>query len=541
MSTVLPWFFSILSGLLLGLCYPPWGWGDLVWVALAPLAWAVWMVPPARNRPWLRTAGLGYASGTVFFAVSAFWLTTLTWPGYVLLVLYFGLYFAAWTLFAHLLVRNLTQGSSPVWLGSLHNLRVCGLGAVGWVALEWLRGVIFPAFGWNGLGIAQHHNIALIQIADITGVGGVSFLLAMANLMLAATLKRLALEIGRGARRPHYDFALTIALIALAWTYGVRQLFHPEPPSESLTFAAVQGNIPQNVRNDPQFELSVLEIYEKQTLTAIAMQPDLILWPESSTPSPLLGNQFTLDLVRGLAGQYAGDLLLGTVHWGKDGDYNSIALLTSQGKEVQLYHKIHLVPFGEYVPLREEFPLIAHIVGDLVPADFDPGREFTLLEMQALPIKLGPLICFEDTVGDLARRFALIGAQAFVVVTNDGWFLKSSGSLQHLHNSVFRCVENKIPMIRSANTGVTCAIDRLGVVREVLRDQSGSTFLQGVLFSKIRVPNNPQPTFYARHGDVFSLACLGLSTLSVIAIFLQILKNKKSPCPNEPEPKISTP
>jgi apolipoprotein N-acyltransferase len=540
MSRVLPWLLAVLSGVLLGLCYPPWGWGDLVWVALSPLVWAVWFGRSAGGGGW-RAAGLGYACGVVFFAMSAFWLTTLTWPGYGLLVVYFGVYFAVWAIFAHLLGGIQRPDGAAEWLSSLHNLRVCGLGAAAWVALEWLRGVIFPAFGWNGLGIAQHANIALIQIADLTGVGGVSFLVAMTNLMLAATLKRLLLELGRGARRPHYDFALTIALIALAWTYGVRQIFRPEPASDPLPFAAVQGNIPQNVRNDPQFELEVLEIYKTQTLAAIAMQPDLILWPEASTPSPLLGNQLTWDLVRGLADQHAGDFLLGTVHWGREGDYNSIALLTSHGKEAQLYHKMHLVPFGEYVPLREEFPLIAHLVGKLVPSDFDPGKEFTLLELEAKPVKLGPLICFEDTLGDLARRFALLGAQAFVVVTNDGWFLESAGSLQHLHNAVFRCIENKIPMIRSANTGVTCAIDRLGVVRETLRDPSGSTFLRGILFSKISVPKNPTPTFYARYGEVFSFVCIGLSLLAAARFSLPFLKNKKSPCPNESETKPSAP
>ncbi|MFM8716101.1 MAG: apolipoprotein N-acyltransferase [Spartobacteria bacterium] len=539
MSCVLPWVLAVLSGGLLGLCYPPFGLGDLCWVALTPLVWAVWFCPAATRRDWLRTAGLGYACGLVFFAMSAHWLTTLTWPGYLLLVLYFAFYFAAWTLFARALVPHPSQ-AEECWLGSIYNLRVCVLGASGWVALEWLRGVIFPAFGWNGLGIALHGNIALIQIADITGVGGISFLVAMTNLMLVATVKRLLLEIKRGARRAHYDFAVTIALVALTWTYGVRKLFTPEPPSDPLSFAAVQPNIPQNVRNDPGFEIQVLETLKTQTLPAIAMAPDLILWPESSTPSPLLGNQFTWDLVRGLAEQHTGDFLIGTTHFGSDGDYNSIALLTKQGKEAQLHHKIHLVPFGEYVPLREEFPLLAKIVGDLVPSDFDAGKEFTLLELQSKPVKLGPLVCFEDTVPDLARQFALLGAQSFVVVTNDGWFLQSAGSQQHLNNAIFRCVENKIPMIRAANTGVTCAIDRLGVVREVLRDPAGSTFLQGVLFSKINAPTSPEPTFFARHGEVFSISCLIVSLLSLAVSLIRMRKNSKSSCSNPSETKTST-
>lgn len=535
----LPWILAILSGILLGLCYPPYGLGDLCWLAMIPLAWAIWFCPPAKKRDWKWAAGLGYTSGVVFFAISAHWLTTLTWPGYILLVFYFALYFAAWTLWAKVLTASGTDGES--WLGSLHNLRVCLLGSAGWVALEWLRGIVFPAFGWNGLGIAQHANVALIQIADITGVGGISFLVVMVNLMLAATVKRLLLELKRGARRAHYDFALTIGMVALAWTYGVRQLFTPEPPSEPLDFAAVQPNIPQHLRNDPAHERNILEDLKNQTLPAIAMSPDLILWPESATPSPLLGNQLTWDIVRGLAEQHEGDFLLGTAHWGNDGDYNSIALLTHRGKKAQLHHKMHLVPFGEYVPLREEFPILAKIVGDLVPDDFDAGKEFTLLELQSKPFKLGPLVCFEDTVADLARRFALLGAQCFVVVTNDGWFLKSAGSQQHLNNAVFRCVENKIPMIRAANTGVSCAIDRLGVVRERLGDATGNTFLQGILFSKIKVPLAPGTTFFARYGEVFSIFCFGISLLTLAFSLNQIRKNKKSSCSNPPETKTSAP
>lgn len=539
MSRALPWLLALLSGFLLGLSYPPFGLGDLCWVALIPLVWALWFCPSAKRRDWLRTAGLGYTSGLVFFAMSAYWLTSLTWPGYVLLVFYFAIYFAAWALFAKTLIAGTT--SQDCWLGSLHNLHRCILASCAWVTLEYLRGIIFPAFGWNGLGITQHANIALIQIADITGIGGISFLIAMTNLMLAATIKRLQLELRRGARRPHYDFAITIALVALAWTYGVRQLFRAEPASEPLSFAAVQGNVPQNIRNDPDFEIQVLETLKNQTLQAIAMSPDLILWPESSTPSPLLGNQFTWDLVRGLAEQSTSDFLIGTTHWGSGGDYNSIALLTKQGKEAQLYHKIHLVPFGEYVPLRKEFPLLAKIVGDLVPDDFDAGKEFTVLELHAKPIKLGPLVCFEDTVADLARNFVLLGAQTFAVVTNDGWFLKSAGSVQHLHNAIFRCVENKIPMIRATNSGVTCAIDRFGVVREVLRDASGSTFIQGVLFSKIAVPTSPQPTFFTRYGEIFSISCLVISLLALPISLIQMRKNKKSSCSIHPETKTSAP
>ena len=573
-----PWAYALVSGGLLALCYPGFEMGAFCWVALIPLVCAVWFSAPVSRREPLRVAGLGFVFGLAFFSVSSFWLTSLTGPGYALLVIYFALYPAVWTLFLRALAN---RGDDTRWLSSLHNLRVCAMGAAGWVALEWLRGVIFPAFGWNGLGIALYKNTPMIQIADITGVGGISFLVAMINLMAVATVKRLALEVGRGARRPHYDFGLTVALVAVVWGYGIRQIIllpKKGPDANSLSFAAVQANIPQATRNDPKFESTVLELYEKHTSTAAAMRPDLILWSESATPSPLFNDQRTWDIVSKLAEAFDGDLLTGTVFLSDHGDYNTIALLTDHAQKAQMYHKMHLVPFGEYVPLRQAFPFFAWVVGDLVPGDFDAGREPVVLELSARPehrivesvkgdnstgsaeapsplpitgaqvggsaasfppVKLGPLICFEDTVGELARQFTLRGAQAFVVVTNDGWFLKSAGSQQHLANAIFRCAENKLPMIRAANTGVTCSVNRFGAVKQILQNESGDTHIEGVLFGDLAVTKPAAPTFYTRFGEVFSLLCLAISAATGAVFLLQIVKNKNSSCPESSEKKIS--
>lgn len=528
MSRLWPWVFALLSGIALGMCYPPVEWGNLCWVALMPLATAVWFSLPASRLEWLRLGTLGYICGLGYFSLGSFWLTTLTVPGWILLVLYFSFYPAMWTLFLGAIAKshNVDKRGRPVWLSSLYNLRICALGAAAWVSIEWLRGVIFPSFGWNGLGVALKENIPLIQITDITGVGGLSFLVAMVNLMTVATVKRLTLEIGRGARRPHYDFAMTIALVALVWVYGIRQVLAPQADPIEMTFAAVQANVPQEIRNNPALESDVLDIYKKHTETAAAANPDLILWPESATPRPIFNDQRTWDTVSHLTTLHQGDLLLGTVTFTEQGAFNSIVLLTKSGHEAQVYNKIHLVPFGEYVPLRKAFPLFAWIVGDLVPDDFDSGICPNLLEMNAKPVKLAPLICFEDTVGSLARQFVSLGAQMFVVVTNDGWFLESAGSQQHLSNAVFRCAENKIPMIRAANTGITCVVDRFGAVHEKLQSEDGNTFIEGVLFGKVSVPLKPTMTFYARYGEFFSLFCLGISCAAGCFFIFKTIKRK---------------
>ncbi len=510
-----------------------------MWVALTPLVVGVWLSEPAPRRNGLRLFGLGFVCGVGYFGGSLSWLSTLTIPGWILLSLYVAVYPAVWTVFLGTVARPVGDDAKgrPVWLSSLHNLRVCALGAAAWVALEWLRGIVFTGFGWNGLGVALNKNIPLIQITDLTGVGGLSFLVVMANLMAVATVKRLRLEIGRGARRPHYDFAITVALIVLAWSYGLRQMFAPPPESTPLTIAAVQANVPQTVRNDPAQDTEVMDRYRKHTETAIAMGPDLILWPESATPRPLFNDQQMWDFVKGLATSHAGDFLLGTVHYSEVGDFNSVVLLTDGSRSAQMQHKMHLVPFGEYVPLRQAFPLFAWVVGDLVPDDFDPGPYPEVLEMKARAIRLGPLVCFEDTLGNLAREFVLRGAQVFAVVTNDGWFLESAGSRQHLENAIFRCAENKVPMIRAANTGVTAVIDRFGIVREELRDESGSTFIEGVLFSKVDVPNTITPTFYARNGELFSFLCIAVTAPWAFIVFLRSRRRKDSACPQPSETK----
>jgi apolipoprotein N-acyltransferase len=520
-----PWLCAILSGALLTLCYPPANLGGLSWFALTPLVCALWFSDPWRNYDGLRSFLLGYAAGLVYMLGSLHWLITVTVAGWFALCLFLGVYTAFWALFVGTVAkpRQSSLKTRSVWLNSWNNLCIAGLSAAAWTALEWLRGIVFTGFGWNGLGIALHQNVALIQVCDITGVGGLSFLVAMVNMMVVITLKRLKMEIGRDKLRPHYDFNLTVALVALVFGYGARQLFRPAPPAESLSIAAVQANVPVTEKRDPEHEQRILDLHTRLTETALAIKPDLLIWPEAATPLPLFSDQHNWDVVRGLAEKHNGDFLLGTVHFDQSGDYNSAVLLTEKAKNAQIYNKIHLVPFGEYVPLRDSFPLFAWIVGDLVPDDFDSGNEPVILKMSKKPVKIGPLICFEDTLGDLTRQFALRGAQVFVTMTNDGWFLRSAGSQQHTFHSLFRCAETKLPMVRAANTGVSCVIDRFGRIVNRLQNDKGSTFIEGVLFAQLDVPKDPKKTFYTRNGEVFSLACLAAT---VAACAYRLLRRK---------------
>jgi apolipoprotein N-acyltransferase len=216
------------------------------------------------------------------------------------------------------------------------------------------------------------------------------------------------------------------------------------------------------------------------------------------------------------------DLLLGTID-DENGDvYNAALLVSDGGERVQVYRKLHLVPFGEYVPGRHRVPLLARIVGDQVPGDFKAGKEYTVFALTTGDVQVAPLICFEDTIGELTRQFVLPsetnpGANLLVDITNDGWFLHSAGSHQHLANAIFRCVETRRPMVRAANTGVTCFINQFGRVTQMLRDETGSTFTEGVLTGEIKVPTEHELTFYTRHGELFAKFCAVITLLAILA------------------------
>jgi apolipoprotein N-acyltransferase len=190
---------------------------------------------------------------------------------------------------------------------------------------------------------------------------------------------------------------------------------------------------------------------------------------------------------------------------------------------VQVYHKVHLVPFGEYIPLRQAFPLFAAVAGRWVPGDFDTGQDYTVFRLTNSNAQVAPLICFEDTIGDLTRQFVRNGANLLVNVTNDGWFLQSAGSQQHLANAVFRCVETRRPMVRAANTGVTCFVNEFGRVRQRLQDEIGNTFTEGVLTGEVNVPIERELTFYVRHGELFPKLC---ACITLVAIIVGVIRQK---------------
>jgi apolipoprotein N-acyltransferase len=522
-----PWAAAALSGVLLTLCFPPWNQGWLCWIALTPLISALFFAPVPDRRFLLRQAALGYVTGFVFIGSSFYWLSTTLAELYdnrwlfalaPLVAVVLGLYVAFWGWLVSFLVRP--RGERPRFPRSLSNLGIACGGASAWVVHEWVRERLFGGFGWNPLGVALHRDLPMIQIAEFTGTPGLSFLVAFTNLMAVIIVRRIIGELGPVfLKRIRWEFSLTMALIAAVFAFGIRQLLHPDSgPTVPLRVVAVQPNIAQADKFDRDAEEKVLAQIEQLTslATAATPPPQLVLWPESALPSGMFASErnyrFVVDQVR--RGDFA--LLLGTIDFDpqRAEDYNTALLLTERGQRQQSYRKIHLVPFGEYLPLR---PVFAGFVGQLVPGDFTPGREPTVLALSDPAVKLGPLVCFEDTLGDLTRRFVQNGAQILVNITNDGWFAQSPAAEQHLANATLRAVENRRPLIRCGNTGISCGINATGHV-----DRWLPAFQQGFAAREIAVPVQPRLTFYSRHGDWFC-------TVTGVIVLLATLLTWKRP------------
>jgi len=537
-----PWLAAICSGFLYAACFPPFNLTWFCWIALTPLIAAIWFSGAESRHPWLRNLLLGYVAGLTFFWIVFSWLTTVTILGWFVLEFYMAIYVAIWALFCGLVrprpkinragsskwEQMLSQARTSVtpppspWTRSTNNLRLALLLAAAWTTLEWLRGWVFSGFGWNGLGVALHDNWPLIQIAELTGVAGLSFLIAFVNVIILTTAYRLVVEARTRVMRPHFDFTFTMAAIVGVLVFGFRATQVPSA-AKPLRVTAVQSNVPQNQKFDPQFTRRIFDQFRR--LSEIALRsnppPELLVWPESSMPGPVLVDQESYKFVMDLAADADADFLLGTIDEDGGDVYNAAILLSEGGERVQMYRKVHLVPFGEFVPGRHTVPLLARIVGDQVPGDFKAGKEHTVFTLTNGDVQVAPLICFEDTIGELARQFVVPtetspGANLLVDVTNDGWFQHSAGSHQHLANAIFRCIETRRPMLRAANTGVTCFINQFGRVTQELQDETGSTFTEGVLSGDIKVPTEHELTFYARNGELFAKLCAAITLIAIV-------------------------
>ena len=490
---------ALLSAALLALCFPSGALWGLAWVALIPLIISV--DEDAPGPAFLR----GYAAGFLFFLSTLFWIHHVTFLGLILLSAYLALYWAIFSVGA--------AGSSSWGIGR----RVILLASL-WTGLEYVRAEAFSGFGWAALAHTQSANILLIQMADITGTYGVSFVMVAASVVLSAWLKA-------AFRRERLSSGFSMVAWAvvlftcLVLAYGARRLNVP-PLKAAVRVALIQANVSLADYADPRLNPYLVEKHLALSREAAKSHPQLIIWPETSFPQFMWDHPALFEKVRSFAREYKVKVLLGSVTRMGEAYFNSAVLIDAQGQTAQTYDKQHLVLFGEYIPFRKQFPFLER----LVPIDdFTAGKGNVLFAL-ADGVSFSSLICFEDTIPVLARRGAGDGAGFLVNITNDAWFGPSRQPRMHLDNAVFRAVENRLALVRATNTGVSCGILPTGELAGCVTAADGRQVMtEG--FGIIAVPvHSGLLSFYTKYGDVFAMLCF----LGILGVLVPMLRNPEA-------------
>lgn len=472
--------------------FPPLEWTWAAWVALVPL----WVM--ARRTNDRRALRLGWVAGWLHWLLAIRWLTHVTVVGWMVLSAYCALYVLP-----------------SVWLA--RRWRGGGLGfaaalAVVWSGSEFVRGWIgWGGFPWNALGTGLTPWLPAIQLAEFGGVWLVSGLVVFAGGLLAWAVAE---------RRGWRGLALGALCVAVAlgwgawraWRLDERDAVVRQGSGRSLSVALVQTAIPQD---EKWVEAKIEMIHSRLTELTLRAQGrpgvDLVIWPETALPDDVRNSERSYGLVWSLATNgtpiLTGSLDAAAMEGAQTLYFNSAFLFDTQGRITGEYDKRHLVVFGEFIPMERWIsPRWQFALG--LPLSITPGQSGSVFHAGPGDVPMSPLICFEDILPYLARDDVRAGARMLVNVTNDAWFDDRVAPNQHMRNAVLRAVENRVPLVRAANTGITCVVAPSGRVVHRLADGEGRTWMPGVLWADVPVPPDGMSlTFYTRYGDMYGIAC----------------------------------
>lgn len=540
---------AVVSGLLVAGAFPPLDFTWLVWIGMMPLLWALWTIE--GKHAGRRGFFIGYLAGLVACLIQFNWVASVSWLGAILLPMYLAVY---WALFGYFAAKigNPWKSGNPA-----HVVKTAFCHGAVWAGCELLRGWVITGISWNVLGTAFHDTPVMAQAADIFGVAGLSMVLVFFQAMLVQAT----------AQRSWQGMRVMVRVLAVLALYGVLRI-HYENKAESLRLKTllVQLDIPQDAGHMLWTDLETHQGYEDETLKALdalkspegklsPQWPDWVMWPECALTGRILRapdgdwgtwqiNTDTLSQVHA-AGPFSLIYGVNELDAEKEGDqlqvkidgnaYNSLAVMSPEN-DLQTYRKRHLVIFGETVPLIDTVPFLRKIyeqqAGAKYQGAFTPGESLEPLSLQVGDRQIGgiPTVCFEDSVPRLTRKFVRPGPQVIVNVTNDGWFKESAAAEQHFQYARFRAIELRRPMLRSANSGVSAAIDTTGSTKhpvtgkpQILTDTNGSHFTRGSLLTELKVPLNPSFSLYAMIGD------WGLIGLALLGLVMAIFTKKQSP------------
>jgi apolipoprotein N-acyltransferase len=496
----------------------------LAWVGFVPLLVAI-----THRKPGYAFL-MSFLCGLVFFAGVFDWIREVR--GYqiihhAVLGLYLGPMFGVFGLIYSFISRR--RGVAPALVAAPFI----------WVSIEFLRSnLFFLSLPMALLAHSQSNNIYLIQFAEFTGAYGIGFLLILANAAVAAVILAL---FAKNARRklPEHKAqtrwaAITLTVASLFFTilalfYSQNILSGPISGNE-IKVSVLQGNIAQKLKWDRKYASYIMQTYTDLTRQVAEEKPELIVWPEASTPGLVLKNRSLFDQIVTLARQNKAYFVIGSSEYPKyakqaykEGTYGNAALLFSpDGNYLGQYLKILLVPFTEYLPQKEIIPWPEFIVPDK-DANFPiKGKEIKLFEMNG--IKFGTLICWETLHPDLFRQFVKDGANFIVNITNEARYGETKASYQIAAMNVFRAIENRVPVVRAANTGISCFIDPYGRITGRVHDNDKHIFVRGHLTQNILA--SQAKTFYTAYGDVFAYVNLIISIFMIAYSFLPGSKKK---------------
>jgi apolipoprotein N-acyltransferase len=501
---------TVASGLSLALAFPKFDLSLFAWVAFVPLLFAV------DGQPLGRVFGYGWLQGLACYVASLYWVvyTLHHFAGVhtVLAVIPLLLLTGAMAVFTGLALWAAEFCASSLRLPIFVTLPIA------WTAVEWLRSFFPIGFPWDLLGYTAYRNLELIQFAEFTGVYGISALIVFFNAVIFAVLFQ------RHTRRVQtWSLSVLTGLMIVAVVFGRLRMNRVEawPAEGSLKVAMVQGDIPQTIKWDPNFLPASFKVYVEQSELAARHGADLIVWPEAAAafffqpdnryPARLLDDAAYRDRLLQLARETGEPILFGApvlgVEDGRTGFYNRAYLVSGRGTVEAWYDKIQLVPFGEYVPMRS---VLGYFVKRIVAGfgDMFPGRTQTVFDVKGA--KLGVLICYESIFPDLTRRAVKRGAEILVNITNDAWYGRSSAPYQLLAMAAMRAVENKVPMVRVANTGISAVIEPDGRITARTPLFKRGTEIETVGWRR-------EHTFYSEFGDLFAELCFVLTVLGILA------------------------
>jgi apolipoprotein N-acyltransferase len=561
--------WAALGGLALAASFPKLGLAGLAWIAPG------WILFSALGRQGWETFRIGYVGGFAYALAAFHWLLFIPFPagaiaGWVALSAYLALYTATWVWLCWRIFpggatihgfSGETAGASaagksaassdelpevprfgiesgaPAGPASLalaaEFVRVplarrvfwaFGCAAI-WVALEMVLARLFTGFPWNLLGVSQSRVLPVIQMASVTGVYGVSFLVAWFSVSLANAMLNLISNPTR-AKAWVGDLILPLLALFLAVGFGFSELSRMRPPPRTLPAVLIQPSIPQTLiwnTNQNAARFTQLVALSGRALNA-ATNAQLLVWPEAAVPNMLRYDWDTYQAATNLVVAHHVWMILGSddavprpgPDEGQFDFYNSSFLVTPRGEIAGVYRKRRLVIFGEYIPLERWLPFMKYLTP--VGGSFAEGRAAVPFVMPDLRVKTSVLICFEDIFPNMDREYVQDDTDFLLNLTNNGWFGESAAQWQHAANAVFRAVENRIPLVRCANNGLTCWVDPYGGMHDVYFANSTDIYRAGYKVADIPLLGSGHTrtlTFYTRHGDWLGWGCVALTGLLV--------------------------